>query len=1090
MQPSTDLRTVLQDSFGFPNFRPGQQDALEQVLSGKDTLVVMPTGHGKSLIYQLAALLLPGTTIVVSPLISLMKDQVDSLERRNFPAVFINSTLTVAQQRQYLNAIAAGGYKIVFVAPERLRSRPFLNTMARLSVSLLVVDEAHCLSQWGHDFRPDYLRIAAARRRFNACTTLALTATATSKVQDDIARLLELKNEKRIITGFNRPNLSLEVFYTPDVSNKLKLVDEFLKNSDGAGIIYAGTRRNTEEVAAFIDETLRIPVRHYHAGLDTEIRSEIQDAFISGDLPLIVATNAFGMGIDRPDVRFVLHYAIPGSMEAYYQEAGRAGRDGLPARAMLFYSPRDTALHEYFIENDSPNAAELRTIHQALSAFATLHPYNESQTSVFRLDDLTAHTGLPEIKTRVALEQLEAARALTRLPDESGGLICVQPSALPESALQKIAGQVEARRKHKRAMLAKMVQYAETNDCRRKIVLEHFGDTGTAEAPICCDNCLSQIEAAEAEAHPAETQSERAALIVLETISRLSLGKRKLAKVLKGSKARDIARYTRHPNYARFVDLQMVEIEALIDQLLHSGYLKSVGSNLPTLALTSKGQNAIKARIAIQVDLRHITQSIYRKRRAEQEAGGTIALTGQLLENGLTPAQIAAERGLAESTIYTHLARLIIAGKANIDAIVPNDQQQLIRASIQAVGSAELLFPIKVRLPDSIGYGPIRCVVEAWKIEKGTTDQEFIRNSILECVRSFPGELPRSGVAKILVGSSSSRIEKFTSHPLYNKLAGHSRSNIMAVIDAMLQEELIIQDEDRHLLIPNQRAEHTQPVKETTYSPELFQRLRAWRLDKARAMNKPAYVVFSDKALRGIATAQPRTSSELVAIYGVGAFKAEKYGPEVLALVANYLNSQRASEPADPIAAFLSRPHPRPLKGPWLAGWALDFHSRFEGSTQVRGIIGDLVYRYKYENRHQLAAELARLWAELLAEHPELPKPNAIIPIPPSTRREFDPVTRLARALAGQLDIPVMTSALIKTRQTRPQKELKSLTSKRANVAGAFALREDLTGKHLLLVDDLYDSGATLYEAARILSRGRPASIVVLTLTKTIHADH
>ena len=371
MPTSIDLRIVLQKHFGFPNFRPGQQEALEHILAGKDTLVVMPTGHGKSLIYQLAALLLPGTTIVVSPLISLMKDQVDSLERRNIPAAFINSTLNSTQQRQYLNAVAAGGYKIVFVAPERLRSRLFLNVLSRITVSLLVVDEAHCLSQWGHDFRPDYLKIAAARRRCNAPITLALTATATRQVQDDIVRLLELKDEKRIITGFNRPNLSLEVFYTPEPRNKYKILNEFLIEADRAGIIYAGTRRNTEEVATFIDETLRIPVRHYHAGLEAEERSEIQEAFISGDLPLIVATNAFGMGIDRPDVRFVLHYAIPGSMEAYYQEAGRAGRDGLPARAMLFYSPKDTALHEYFIENDSPNANELRTVHQALGSFSS-----------------------------------------------------------------------------------------------------------------------------------------------------------------------------------------------------------------------------------------------------------------------------------------------------------------------------------------------------------------------------------------------------------------------------------------------------------------------------------------------------------------------------------------------------------------------------------------------------------------------------------------------------------------------------------------------------------------------------------------------
>jgi superfamily II DNA helicase RecQ len=894
---------------------------------------------------------------------------------------------------------------------------------------------------------------------------------------------------RRIITGFNRPNLALEVFYTPDLSNKLKLLTEFLKSAEGAGIIYAGTRRDTEEVAAFIDETLEITVRYYHAGLETETRNEIQDAFISGDLPLIVATNAFGMGIDRPDVRFVLHYSIPGSMEAYYQEAGRAGRDGLPARAVLFYSPRDSALHEYFIENDSPDANELRATHQALGTFSIIPPQNEQRTSVFRLDDLTGHTGLPEIKTRVALEQLEAAGALARLPDEAGGLICIQPRMLSENALQKIAGQVEAHRKHKRAMLAKMVQYAETNDCRRSLILNHFGDTGSTDAPICCDNCLSRAEIEEAESRPAETQSERAALIVLETISRVNLGKQKIAKLLRGSKARDITRYTRHPNYGKFAALQMGEIEALIDQLLQAGYIKSIGSRLPTLGLTPKGQNALKARSAIQVNLRRVTQSASRRKKAEQEAGGTLALTGQLLESGLTPSQIAAERGLSESTIYTHLARLIIAGKANVDAVVPADQQQLIRAAIRAVGSAEYLFPIKERLPDSIGYGPIRCVVEAWKIENGITDQNLIRSIILECVQSLPGELSRSGAAKILVGSSSSRIEQFCSHPLYNKLAGHSRADVLAVIDAMLQEGLLIQDEDRHLMIPNQDARQSQTINAAAFSPGLFEHLRAWRSEKARTIKKPAYVIFPDKALRGIASVQPQTCPELLAIHGIGAFKVEQYGEEVLALVANYIDSQQANGPADPITTFLSRPHPRPLKGPWLAGWALDFHSRFEGHDQVRGIIGDLVYRYKYEGQRHLATELACFWTELLARHPELPKSQAIIPIPPSTQREFDPVTQLARALAGQLNIPVLTGALVKTRQTRPQKELKSLSAKRANVAEAFALRTNVAGKHLLLVDDLYDSGATLCEAARILSHDRPASIVVLTLTKTIHAD-
>lgn len=1111
MKAPSDLNSALQRHFSFPGFRPGQREALELVLAGADTLVVMPTGHGKSLIYQLAALLLPGTALVVSPLISLMKDQVDSLVRRGIAATFINSTLNAAHQNQRLQKMAEGDYKIVLIAPERLRSRRFNTALSRVSLNLLVVDEAHCLSQWGHDFRPDYLHIADMRQNIEIPVTLALTATATRKVQDDIINLLNLPHAERLVTGFNRPNLSLEVFSTPDVRAKLELLHEFLCDVDGAGIIYTGTRRDAEEVAEFASETLNLPACCYHAGLEFGARTEVQDAFMAGDLSLVAATNAFGMGIDRPDVRFVLHYTMPSSLEAYYQEAGRGGRDGLPARALLFYSPQDTSLHEFFIENASPSIEELRIVHKFLVAPRASSQGEEPGMRIFHLDELIRATDLREVKARVALEQLEAAQALTRAPGDIGNLIRVQPRSFPEAALQKIRAQVKARQLYRRAMLEKMVDYAETNNCRRRVILDHFGDSGQADAPICCDNCLSRAETDDIGLRPAKTQAERAALIALDTIARLQwgLGKGKIGRILKGSSAKNVAQYAQHRHYGKFAALRIGEIEALIDQLLKSGYIKAVGSNKPTLAITPKGQTALTARAAIEVELRGVRRDAIQRLEVERQVGGTIALTKQMLANGLSPEQIAAERALTVRTIFSHLARLIAQGELNVRAVITEDVLKEIYAAIKKVGSAERLAPIKACLPDEIDYGPIRCAVEARKLGQRDPDlkssKSDVQRIIIECVRSLPGKIPRSGVAKLLVGSKSVRIEQYSSNPFYNRLAGKRRSEILAVVDTLLQAEVLAQDESKRLILPSQDP-HLSKTEADPLQDNLYEYLRAWRLEKAGAMSKPAFVVFSDETLRGIASTLPRTTSDLLEIRGIGPAKVNQFGEEVLTIVNeflttknNFLSKPDSSVPSssglpkeatiDPVTSFLSRPHPRPLDGPWQAGWALDFHSRFVGKEQVRGVIGDLVYRYKYQGEHQLADELAQRWADLLGAHPEIPQPEAVVPVPPSTPRKFDPVIHLARALAARLGIQALNTALVKTRSTQPQKELKSMAAKQANVRGAFTTQGAVAGMHLLLVDDLYDSGATLSEAARSLGRGHPASIVALTLTKTIHAD-
>ncbi len=1185
--PEVDLHAALQQHFNFMAFRPGQQAAIEHVLARRDTLVVMPTGAGKSLIYQLAALMLPGTALVFSPLIALMKDQIDALTRRGIAATFINSSIDTAEQARRIRALSNGDYRLVLIAPERLRQQSFRAALKQVPISLLAVDEAHCLSQWGHDFRPDYLHIAdaradfKARAGFDAPVTLALTATATPRVQDDITRLLGLAHTERIVTGFNRPNFTFEVFSAPDVPAKLKLVREFLSGIDGAGIIYTGTRRDAEEVADFVREVIGSEAQHYHGTLEADTRTRVQDAFMAGDLPIVVATNAFGMGIDRPDVRFVLHYTLPASLEQYYQEAGRAGRDGLPARAAMIYSPKDTALHEYFIDNDSPSADELRAVH----SFVRGQPLGLS------FFDLERALGLPQVKARVAIEQLEAARSIRRAPDESFGLLQLEALTLTEATVQAIAAQVAARRDAKRRQLQAMIDYATTNACRRRIILDHFGDSAPSDAPLCCDNCLTRADIAQTETRSASTQAERAALIVLDTLVHLNwdVGKSTLAQILKGSAAQKMTRvgYDKVRNYGKFEALKRREIEALIDQLYEAGYLKQIGGEFPTLKLTPRGEAALKARAAINVQLRPVQASDVQRVKAQKAAGGTIALTGQLLAQGRTPDQIAAERGLAASTIYSHLAQLIAQGQAHVDAVVPQEVQHQIRAAIDKVGSVGYLAPIKALLPEEFDYSIIRCVVEAWKIERAPSYTELVLpadasqlvpaafndlpleplrrwrhqqaaalnqpdwvlfgdgalrqlaqkrprtkaelrsvsglsteviekygddliavinavtsteaiDAILECVRALPGELPRSGVAKLLVGSTSQRVEKFASHPLYDRLSNRNRSDVTLQVDVLLEMGYLQQDKSGHLILTDTQAKLAAPAGKASPT-DLFERLRAWRLKQAQVAGVPAFVVFSDETLREIAAVQPRSFQDLAAIRGVGQVKMDRYGMDVVSLVveATQSNAVHGDQPHgrsaesedDPVTDFLSRPHPRPLNGPWLAGWALDFHSRYDGDVASRSTVGELVFRYKYGNERQLAPDLAGRWAELLAAHPELPQFDAVIPVPPSTRRNFDPVSNLAQALAVQLNVPLLANVLIKTRATRPQKEMKSLAQKRANVAGAFALKGEVRGQQVILLDDLYDSGATLEEAAKVLSRGGVGGIVVLTLTKTIHSD-
>ena len=362
-------RVVLRERFGFTDFRPGQQRAVESILAGRDTLVILPTGGGKSLCYQVPAMLVDGLTVVLSPLISLMKDQVDALESRGIPATFINSSLTASQISDRLGRAQRGDIKLLYLAPERFDAGSATDRIAGMGVALLAIDEAHCISEWGHDFRPSYRRVRDIREKLGVPPTVALTATATPEVRRDIARVLGLRDPALVLTGFDRPNLRYHVVRTKNDAEKDGTLVSLLKRHQGLAIVYAATRKTVDRVAHVLTRA-GIPSAAYHAGLDDDRRREVQDAFMAERVRAIVATNAFGMGIDKSNVRLVAHHAMPGSLEAYYQEAGRAGRDGVLADCYLLHAFQDRFTHEFFIRAACPERSVIEAVYVAARAHA------------------------------------------------------------------------------------------------------------------------------------------------------------------------------------------------------------------------------------------------------------------------------------------------------------------------------------------------------------------------------------------------------------------------------------------------------------------------------------------------------------------------------------------------------------------------------------------------------------------------------------------------------------------------------------------------------------------------------------------------
>ena len=474
------IERVAQEAFGFDALRPGQRDAIAAVLDGRDTIAVMSTGSGKSAIYQIAGLLMPGSTVVVSPLIALQRDQVSDLaERAAGGAAQLNSHISASERERALAELAEDALEFLFLAPEQLANPEVLAELAVAEPSLLVVDEAHCISEWGHDFRRDYLRLGAAAEALGRPTILALTATAAPPVRDEIVDRLAMRDPELVIRGFDRPNirLSVERFHGEGgEERKLRALADRIAAAEPPGIVYVATRRQAEELAESLCGD-RLRAASYHAGMKTRERHEVQERFMDGDLDVVCATTAFGMGIDKADVRWVFHSEISESIDAYYQELGRAGRDGEPAEAVLFYRTEDLGLRRFF---SGSGHVEVDEIAQVLAA---VRDHGEPVEP----GELQEETDLSQTKLTTAVSRLEDVGAVEVLPT---GEVASAGEADSREAIEAAAEAEEKRRSFERSRVDMMRGYAETDGCRRAFVLAYFGEPFE---PPCgnCDNCLS-----------------------------------------------------------------------------------------------------------------------------------------------------------------------------------------------------------------------------------------------------------------------------------------------------------------------------------------------------------------------------------------------------------------------------------------------------------------------------------------------------------------------------------------------------------------------------------------------------------------------
>lgn len=712
--------SLLKQIYGYDSFRKGQEEIIEGIVSGHDTLAILPTGGGKSICYQLPALLLPGTTLVISPLISLMKDQVDSLRRLGVSAAFLNSSLGAAEYREVLHAAMRGDYKLLYVAPERLDSAMFQSLSEQLQIPLIAIDEAHCVSQWGHDFRPSYRQLAGwIGRMQNRPLVAAFTATATPEVAEDIEAMLRLHEPRRYVTGFARPNLSLSVVTGVD---KKRFLAKFLKEREGeSGIIYTATRKETEEVCGML-RGMGIAADKYHGGLGDAERAEAQEAFRFDRSRVMVATNAFGMGIDKPNVRFVLHWQMPGDLESYYQEAGRAGRDGEESDCVLLFEPADMQVQRFLIEQGSGDterkSIQLSKLHQMMNYSRTQRCLQQFIVDYFGESDVQ-----PCGKCSSCLDKSEA---VDRTEEAKMALSCV--GRMKGRFGVTMAAKVLKGSRDKRLLefgLDRLSTYGlmsrlpekEIADWLYWLVAEGYMRLSEGQYPTVSltANALPVLEGK-------QTITQRVRASVRQSgAGSSSLPSSPLYEALKQWR-RDAASREGVPPFMIFFDSTLKEIADIqpkdIEHLLS---IKGIGA-----AKGDKYGGDIIAIVSEHADETGGASSKAPGRAAEASGSGGAArsrsasgdgdkpshlVSLELFNEGMTTAEVAKERGFSQVTVEGHIIRAAGEGReVDWERIVPSDQEPLILAAIEKVG-ADKLRPIKDELPPEVTYFAIHGVL-------------------------------------------------------------------------------------------------------------------------------------------------------------------------------------------------------------------------------------------------------------------------------------------------------------------------------------------------------------------------------------------
>ena len=801
----TDERfRILSEKFHFPGFRKWQEEIVDTLLAKRDVVVVMPTGSGKSLCYQLPALLLGGVTLVISPLIALMKDQVDGLVQNEVPATFINSALIPSEQWQRLREIQQGRHKLVYIAPERFRNPGFMEGIQSCRVSLFAVDEAHCVSEWGHDFRPDYLRLKGVVEKLGHPPVAALTATATPDVRRDIITQLGLRKPVTFVAGFDRPNLRFQVKRVEGEEDKIDAILGLLKKNPQKGIIYAATRKNVETLTRSL-QSKGYQAGSYHAGMEMESRRFTQDRFMEGALPVVVATNAFGMGIDKADLRFVVHYDIPGSIEAYYQEVGRAGRDGKPATCLLLFNYADTFTQEFFIDGSYPPRDMIERVYEVLCGIGT----DEIEMTQKALAERLGRTKSNEMAVSSCLKILEKAGCIERGSEgehQAKVTLRIEPEELrrqvegkskyqkeivnycldvlggsrdktllvdldvmtenlnvaPEQLRRHLSGfhqaglieyrppfrgrglkimsrvsvsklninfqEIERRSLFERKKLREMIDYAYTDECLRRFILEYFGERITTNSCDNCSNCLEESET-----------------YTFRTLSRKKGGIEGKEKVVERSPRENSDLPFHEDLFASLKEMRLKLAQASNLPpfvIYHDRTLRAISQRLPQttselLAIKGCGEykvsaygdqtlEVVRAYLKRHPDARPLSEHngvvAIRPVSKKPPRESTLEVTGMLWEKGGTLEEISRNRGLTPSTIIKHLAQFIDEGRSiDLNRILSKERIALIEEAIVRAGS-ERLAPVKALLPQDVSYDEIRLVVRQY-VQNGKSEK-------------------------------------------------------------------------------------------------------------------------------------------------------------------------------------------------------------------------------------------------------------------------------------------------------------------------------------------------------------------------------